>query len=234
MKSGILLPFVSFNPEIIIFNINGRCIFIRTAGSKNILIDGGYKKDAIKHIIPFLQRNKVSQMDYIFLTSPLKERAKGLLLIIKKFNVKQIIDTGYPCEEYHYHRLIELITEKNIKYNIAHRGAQFNIDNLKILILNPPLSFFSRIDSTKVKKEDNIKNNSMVIKILWNNWKMLLGGDIKSRAIKFLSRNLCDKLKSNLVILPDINKNDFSIYRLIECVGPEIIVVNKKFTFFIC
>jgi len=219
-------------PEIIIFNIKGRSIFIRTSYGKNILIDGGYKRDAKKHIIPFLRRNYIKDLDYVLLTNPLEKRAEGLLEIVKRFKIRYFIDTGYLYKKYHYHRLIELITQKGINCQIANAGKYFKIDNLKMYILNPPAGFFRKIESSKVKEEDNIMNNSMVIKISWKKQNILLAGDIRMRAIKFLSRNMCDKLKSNIIVLPDINYNEFFIYRLLNCASPKLMIMNKKFTFF--
>ncbi len=223
---------LSYDPQIIIFNIKGKSVFIRTKHGKSILIDGGYKSDALRHIIPFLKRNNIGTIDYIFLTNPMQNRAEGLLQIIKKFRVRNFIDTGYLYDVYYYNRLLEIISEQKTRYIIGHIGKSFYVDDFKIFVLNPPDSLFEKVKSKKATIEENIMNNSMVLHIKWNNFSLLLVGDIKLRAVKYLNRNICEAMESEAVILPDINHNDLYIYRLMDCIKPDKIIIAKNYIYF--
>ncbi|MBN1897389.1 MAG: ComEC/Rec2 family competence protein [Spirochaetes bacterium] len=214
---------------IYIFPTSGKSIVICTGEKRYILIDGGSSTDARRHIIPFLKKRNNRILHYIFLTSPLNERMEGLLDIIKNFKTGSFIDTGKISPVYNYHRLLELITDKNIPYNIASRGDKFQVDNIELEILNPPRGLFQPVASYKVKDSVNIKNNSMVIKLNKDGKSIIFISPIERRAVKDLHRSQSNKLRSDILVLSEFNHKDYSLYRLLESIRPRTIIVTSRY-----
>ena len=225
--------FKNFNgDEFIVFNIKGNSVLIRTFNLKTILIDGGRIEDAEQHIIPFLKRCGIKKIDYIILTSALKDRAEGLIPIIKQFQVDEFFDAGVPSENFTYYKIIELITEKNIKYEQLYAGREMNLDNIKFTIFNPPKGLFEKVDSYKVKDIEYEKNNSIVMKVLFKKASIFILGDVKLRAIKYIERDYKEFLKSDIILIPKIQKEEFFYSRVLNYVKPKLFISGGRFSYF--
>ena len=108
-------PDSSMNLELLFFNIKGKSILIKTPLNKYILIDSGYEDDIKKHILPFLKRNKIGQIDYLLLSNITRSRSQGIPFLLNEIPVKNYIDSGYSSEEFRYKRIMEIINQKKIK-----------------------------------------------------------------------------------------------------------------------
>ncbi len=213
---------INKNTEIIIFNIKGRSIFIKTPGNHRILIDAGYYSDAIHHIIPYLKRNNIKKIDKVILTSDAKYRSEGIVNILKKFKVKHYYDAGYPSSSLRYQRIMELITSRRIHYNIIREKNKINIDGVKIKILSPQKILYKNYNHQKETGE-----NSLCLKISFKTFSILFIGDIHSRQINSLIHKHSIELDSIILNLSSLNFTD--IENLLTYASPKIITINKYF-----
>ena len=161
------------------------------------------------------------------MTNPLTYRAEGLLEILKQKKVKTFLESGYTSSSFLYERIIETITAKRIRYKAVNENYNFKLGRVKIKILSPPEGFFQFFAPYSLRA---LKENSLVILISFRRSKILLVSDIYRRAIKYLRLWHCREISSCIVEMPDVNCNDFFVYKILECANPALIVVNKKFT----
>ncbi len=214
--------------EILFFNIKGKSILIKTPADKFILIDAGYESDLQKHILPYFKRNKINKIDYFITSNILSSRSEAVPHLLNNFNINCFFDSGFFSKKYRQERIMEILSLKKINLKIIASGSRFTISKVKFQILNPPSSYFK---SFKDNNHD-IKNNSLVIKLTYKNKNILLCADIKRRAVKFLIDVHKNKLKSDIINLPDIDKDNYYITDLLEHVNPSYAIINKRFSYF--
>ena len=218
-------PDSSMNLELLFFNIKGKSILIKTPLNKYILIDSGYEDDIKKHILPFLKRNKIGQIDYLLLSNITRSRSQGIPFLLNEIPVKNYIDSGYSSEEFRYKRIMEIINQKKIKYMKLTSGKKITIDKVDFLCLSPPLSYYN---NNKYK----IKNNSLVLIIEYEKKNILFCSDIKRDAVQYFTAAHNEKIKSDIINMPDLNQDESGMSALLNLSKPSYAVINKKFTHF--
>lgn len=150
----------------------GDAIFIETMDKKQILIDGGPDLSVLEKlgkIIPFYDR----YIDVILLTHPEQDHMNGLIEVVKRYDVGAIITTGIVRDTSQYQEWIKIIKQKNIPIYIAEVGGVVDFkNNINLNILYP----FENMNNKKLADSNNY---SIVSKLTYNNFDLLLTGDIE-------------------------------------------------------
>lgn len=186
--------------------------------SKNILIDGG-ESDMGDRVASYLRDHGVSSLDLVVATHPHSDHIGGLITILKAFPVKQVLDNGQAQSSKTYENFLTVIDQKNIAYKVAKRGQKINLDpRLEIDVLNPPSVLF----------EDNLNENSIVLKITYGRVSFLLMGDAGKEAEKDLLSSGYD-LNSDILKVGHHGSRYSSSPDFLQAVSPaaSIIEVGK-------
>ena len=153
----------------------GSSTLIQTPEGKNILVDGGGFSDIStfdtgRYIIaPFLWEKRIGTIDYVILTHPESDHLNGLIFILDNFNIKTLIKSSDKRDTSTYDKMIKTCEKHNIKiYNPLEHDKNFDLNSVK-------LKFF---DSSKEIFSYNLNNNSLVFKLIYNNFSMLSPSDI--------------------------------------------------------
>ncbi len=170
---------------------------IVTPKNKVILIDGGgNSKDenydiGKQTLLPYLLDKKINKIDYCIVSHFDSDHCGGLMYILKKLKVKNII-IGKQYEEYeNYKEFIKIAKDKKINIRVVEAGEKITIEkNLYIDVLWP-------INREKMVIQNAINNNSLVFKLRYINFSMLFTGDIEEIAEK----EILDKYKENTEFL---------------------------------
>lgn len=170
----------------------GDSIFIETIDKKQILIDGGPDLSVLEKIgrvMSFYDR----YIDIVVLTHPEQDHLNGLIEILKRYNVGAVITSGIIKNTDQYKEFIRIIKEKNIPIYIAKLGGEIDFgNNIKLNILYP-------FESITGKEASDVNNFSVVSQLIYNNFKLLLTGDIE----KSVENKL---IKSGLNLQSDVLK----------------------------
>lgn len=114
----------------------------------------------------------------------------GLFNVLNELNVKNIIISKQFKSSTNYKEFLEIVSAKKSNVIIVEAGSRINIEkNIYIDILWP--------DSNKVINDNVLNNNSIVCKMVYNNFSILFTGDIEEIAEKAI----LEKYKNNLNIL---------------------------------
>lgn len=121
--------------------------------------------------MPFWDRT----IDLVLLTHHDADHLTGLMEVLKRYEVKGIIETGVRCEKADCLAWQE-VKEKEKAVNIAARlGQEILLDeSLKLVILFP----FEYLNGEKVSKANN---SSVVAKLVFGEHSILLTGDIEDQ-----------------------------------------------------
>lgn len=187
---------------------------IQFAG-KNILIDAG-ESDMGSRVISYLQGHNVTSLDLAVATHPHSDHIGGLAAVLKAFPVKHTIDSGQTYSSQTYENLLNIIDKKNINYTVVRRGQKINLDpRLQITVLNPPAE----------PVDDNINDNSVVLRLTYGNISFLFMGDAETTGEKSL-------LSSGLEIHADILKaghhgsSTSSSPEFLSAVDPDVKIIE--------
>jgi len=178
--------------EVDFFDVGqGDAIFVETMDKKQILIDGGPDLSVLEKIgraMSFYDR----YIDIIVLTHPEQDHLNGLIEILKRYNVGAVITSGIIKDTEQYKEFIRIIKEKNIPIYIAKLGGEIDFgNNIKLNILYP-------FESIAGKEASDVNNFSVVSQLIYNNFKLLLTGDIEKSAENKLINSGID-LKSDIL-----------------------------------
>ena len=173
------------NPTLKIYFVDvgqGDSTLIVTPKNKKILIDGGEGKTNL--LFQYLLDRKINKIDYIIISHFDSDHCNGLIEIIEKMNIKNIVISKQPKESEEYKDILEIIKQRNIKLYMVKAEDKIIIEkNLYIKILNPAEKF----------EFQDLNNNAIVAKLVYKNFSMLFTGDIEEA-----EQNLVNKYKHNL------------------------------------
>lgn len=173
--------------EVVFLNVGqGDSIFIED-NNYQILIDGGPSSAVIAELakeMPFWDRT----LDLIVLTHPDKDHISGLIDILKRYKVENILQTGVKGKGEEYQVWQELIKEEGANIITAFSGQRIIMGDSFFEVLNPSENL-----EDKEFKENN--NTSIVLKLVWPNKSFLFTGDIDEKIEKELKNIDVDVLK---------------------------------------
>ncbi len=138
-------------------------------GSRQILIDGGPSPDAVLtelgRYMPFRDRS----IDLVILTHPDADHLTGLVEIIKRYRVRNIVYSDIESDSRLYSAFLRLLEEKNIASATLVSGQQIIFDDeITLEILNP--------DSRDVIAD--FDDAGLVVRLRTGDISFLLTGDI--------------------------------------------------------
>lgn len=201
--------------EVNFFDVGqGDSIFIETPRRQQILIDGGPTSAILEKLrkeMPFWDRT----IDLIILSHPEKDHMSGLLDVLKRYKVENILWTGVVRDTAEYKEWEKLIKEEGARIIIARAGQRLSLsERLSLLILSP----FENLEG-KIFKDSN--DTSVVAKLIFGDNSFLFTGDITKLVEKELSSVDSDVLKVSHHGSKTSSGDEF-----IKEVSPEIAVIQ--------
>ncbi|NMB12598.1 MAG: MBL fold metallo-hydrolase [Firmicutes bacterium] len=152
----------------------GDSILIQSPAGVNILVDAGDDQAGTQVVMPYLERLGLASLDMVVITHPHFDHIGGLIPVLKKYPVGQVLADGQIHTSKTYERLLTLIYEEEIPFKLARAGDELKIAGLdEVLVLNPQEPFLP-----------GLNNNSVVLQLRHGDIVILLTGDIEIEAEK--------------------------------------------------
>lgn len=146
----------------------------------------------------------------------------GILTLIKKLKVKNIIITKQKEESENFKEFLKIIEKRQSNIILAEAEKRIEVeDNICIDILWPT--------SNLEISENALNNNSIVAKINYKNFSILLTGDIEEKAEKKILENYKNNqriLKSNVLKVAHHGSKSSSTKDFLEKVKPDIAIIG--------
>lgn len=212
------------NPTLKIYFIDvgqGDSTLIVTPKNKKILIDGGEGKTNV--LFQYLLDRRINKIDYIIISHFDSDHCNGLIEIIEKMRVENIVMSKQSKESEEYKKILEIIKQKNIKVSSVKAEDKIIIEkNLYIKILNPAEKF----------EFQDLNNNAIVAKLVYKNFSMLFTGDIE-KAEENLAKKYKNELKSTILKVAHHGSKTSTSEKFLKYVEPQIALIgvgeNNKF-----
>ena len=204
--------------EVCFFDVGqGDSAFIQTPQLNQILIDGGPDSSVLGKIekrIPFWDRT----IDLIVLSHPDFDHLTGLLDVLKRYKVENVLWTGALKDSSKVAEWQRLIKKEGSNVIIAKAGQRISNKGLVIEILHP----FEDI-SGQIPKDTN--QTSIVLKLSYGEKSFLFTGDIyNTQESDLLERGI--DVDSDVLKVAHHGSKTSSFDSFIASVSPEAAVIS--------
>ena len=198
----------------------GDSTLVRAKGITMLIDSGGSLDDKFDEgkstLTPYLLDRRIDKIDYVIISHFDSDHCQGFINVIENIKVKNII-IGKQFEEYeNYKKIIKLAKNKNIKVSEVSAGNIINLNkNFNLQVLWPL--------KENVFTDNIINNNSLVFKLIYNDFSVLFTGDIEEvaeRKILEKYKNNNDILKSDMIKIAHHGSKTSSINEFINVVNP--------------
>jgi len=192
-------------------------VFIETPGGRQILIDGGPDASVLEKlgsVMSFWDRN----LDLVILSHPEKDHLAGLIEVLKRYQVENILWTGIVRDTAEYREWVDGIKKEGAKIVIAQAGQNLKIGKLEIDILSPP----ENLEGQELKDSND---SSVVAKLIFGKDSFLFTGDISGKVEASLAKNSAG-VDSDILKVSHHGSKYSSTDEFIKAVSPQIAVIE--------
>jgi competence protein ComEC len=143
--------------------------------------------------------------------------AIGLIPVIENLNVKNIVISKQPEMSNEFKNIIEIANKRRIPIKQVKSKDKIHIErNIYIDILFPEEEL----------KYDDLNNNSIVCKLVYNNFSVLFTGDIEKTEQDLLKLYDQKKLKADVIKISHHGSGTSSNKNFLEAVNPKISLIG--------
>jgi len=197
----------------------GSAVLIEASNNNQVLIDGGPSDAILAKLgkeMPLFDR----QIELVILTHPDSDHLSGLIEVLKRYEVGEILETGIADSSAEYAAWNNLVAAKKIPVVFARAGQIIKIaDGLVLKILYP----FGKINGQDFSQDTN--KSSIVEKLFYGKNKILLTGDAEFNAEWPLLASGFNLSADILQVAHHGSKNSTS-EQFLAAVAPKIAVIQ--------
>ncbi len=195
-----------------IVGINNDGVFLIDGGGNNNFSTGE------NIILPYLKSKGIQTIDFVFVSHNDSDHTKGIIEILHKIKIKNLFLPINNTLDENYETLLNIAKDKNIPIYFLQNGDNLTLGkNLTFDVLHPNKEFLD--------KDDN--NNSLVLKLNYNNNSVLFTGDIEKQAEEFLLNNN-KNLKSDILKVAHHGSKTSTTTDFIKNVTPKDALISCK------
>lgn len=194
----------------------GDAILIRTAG-QTVLVDTGDIGTRDK-LVGYIKKEGITTIDKVIITHPHADHLGGMPGIIENFKVSQIYDSGQTATTALYRKYLSLVQSKKIPFAVLTAGTEIVISSdVKLKIFAPEKPLIG---------DSDLNNNSIVAKLMYNEFSMLLTGDAEKESEERMLKTYKAELKSSILKAGHHGSNTSSSLPFLKAVAPEAAIIS--------
>jgi len=209
--------------EVNFFDVGqGDSIFIETPGRHQILIDGGPGSAILEKLakeMPFWDRT----IDLIILSHPERDHLAGLIEVMKRYRVENILWTGIIRDTAEFKEWKKAIEEEKANVKIAQVPQKIfwrsHLQNYSFIEVLYPFENLAGQELT------NSNNTSIVSRLVFGDNSFLFTGDVQKSAEKKLAEGE-NNLDSDILKVAHHGSKNSNSKEFVEKVSPEIAVIS--------
>ncbi len=189
----------------------GDSIFVESNG-EYMLVDAG-EEDKGDIVTEYLKKMGVETIKYAVATHPHSDHIGGIDDVINEFDVENIIMPDAPNNTRSFENMLDAVENNNVNAIMAEPGSSYILGDFKFDILGP------------LSISDDMNNNSVVIKLVYGDDKILLTGDCSKNEENEILDSGTD-LSADLLKAGHHGSSTSSSEKFIEAVNPSAAVIS--------
>ena len=183
------------------------------SSDKAMLIDAG-DTDAENVIIPYIKNLGIEKLDVVIFTHPHKDHIGSGASVIENFDIGNIYMSSKTTTTKTFEKLLDSIELKGADIIIPSVGEKIEFGNCDVTVLGP------------VKEYNEINDNSIVVKVEYNDIKFLFTGDMEENSEKDIIDSLVD-LDVDVLKVAHHGSTTSSSYVFLREVNPKYAVISS-------
>ncbi|MBP2637497.1 MAG: comEC 1 [Firmicutes bacterium] len=196
----------------------GDAILIR-AKDQVVLVDTG-DVPAKDELVKMLKSQGITTIDKLIITHPHADHIGGATAVLQAFTVKQIYDSGQKTTSNLYKQYLTQIQKKSIPFTVVSAGMTIDLGSDMVLTILAP-------DKSPITgSEADLNNNSIVAKLVYQNFSMLLTGDAESESEARMLKKDASTLKSVVLKSGHHGSRTSSSVPFLQAVSPEAAIIS--------
>lgn len=200
----------------------GASVVVIAPDGTTMVVDAGASGDRVEAIvIPYLEENGVTEIDYLVATHPHQDHIGGMPRLLDRMPVLNFVDPAIPTTNQTYGHTLERVMEYDVNPILARKGGTLDMGSeVQAELLWPREPFL--ID----EGEPAINDNSMVVKVTMGDVSFLITGDIEQPAEELIVESTTnDDLQSDVLVVPHHGSSSSSTAELLDTVSPSVAVI---------
>lgn len=224
----VLIQYSKFHDgklHIVICDVGqGDAIFIRTPKGSDILVDGGPNDEVLSCLssnMPFWDRT----VEIVILTHPDADHSTGMIDVIERYGVIQLITQKVPGKTKIFERLMDGLAEKKLAAKYSYQGDLIKEGESLALKILWPSKEAVKISEQNISKS-NIKLNelSIVFELKYENFEGLFTGDAGSWVLESIASDVGD---IDFLKVPHHGSKTGISSPLLSIIDPELAVISS-------
>lgn len=197
----------------------GDAILIQTPAGQNILVDGGPADGEIVSCLGERFSFWKQSIALVVSTHPHEDHVGGLINVLKKYEVKQVLESPAKYNSSVYDEWQGLIDENKIKRTLACSGQSIQLgEGLELQVIYAGGAILGGAAS-------ELDSNSMVLRLVCGNVSVLLTADIFEETEKYLLDTRFD-LNSTVLKVAHHGSESSSCLEFLSVVKPQVAVIS--------
>ncbi len=212
----------------------GDAIYVRGPKGSDMVIDGGPDERVLNCLgekMPFWDRT----IELLVLSHPQADHLTGLIEIVKRFEVKKLVDSSAKNNTAEYYLWEKLIKEKKIKRIEARAGEKIMVDKeVELSVLWPK----NPENTSEVKPSSNLadtfeaeqqtldlNSSSTVLSLSFNHFSSLFTGDLDSDSLNSLI-SLISPISLTILKFPHHGSKTGLSEAFLKAVSPALAIIS--------
>ncbi|MEK7503647.1 MAG: ComEC/Rec2 family competence protein [Patescibacteria group bacterium] len=213
--------------EVTFFDVGqGDAIFIETTEHQQILIDGGPSGQKVLEKLgkemPFWDRT----IDLIVLTHPERDHMAGLLEVLKRYRVQNILWTGVVRDTSEYREWQKLIEVEGANIYIAYAGLQISGEQFSADPRRTVLRILYPFESLEGKEVKDSNNTSIILRLVYGEISFLFTGDATQSVERQLLKRDKPSINADVLKVGHHGSKTSTVQEFVEAVSPETAVIS--------
>jgi competence protein ComEC len=211
----------------------------------NIIIDGGPDTGKGNRLITYLETYKFvkdSIIDYAIITHPHDDHYPGMTDILKNYQVKTIIDSGFPATGPKFQKFLDLAKAEMVGTahgTLVEMRKQPNFQFPDCTDLHVSVLFGDTDQQGLGSGNSRVNNASTVVRVEYKSFSFLFVGDLEGKDRKdppdklsmgekaLLGKVPADKLRATVLKVGHHGSETSSTLALIRAVQPDVVVIQS-------
>ncbi len=208
----------------------GAAAYLETSCGFNILIDSGGEPPYVdpdkqgdigeKVLLPFLRYRGADELDLVVISHPHEDHFAGFIPVMERIQVNCLMISPVPGQTDLYAEMLAMAEYQEIPVKEVREGDNFTLgEDLSMEVLLPPLDGLYRGTGC------DLNNNSVVMRVIYEDVEFMFTGDIEEEAISDLLHAEVD-ISADVLLIPHHGGNFLSADPFLEAVSPRVAVIQ--------